>query len=77
MKENLLFKLSINTSRSHQLIFANSKNEFLQPSKTREWILPIQKKYNQKKVTTNGQRIAVNPFRVLNRNSTGAEKEIR
>src|SRR5699024_2936970 len=54
-KQNYL-KLVINTSKQTQLIFSNNKNDFLQPSKTREWIRYIQKKYNLKKITTHGLR---------------------
>lgn len=39
-----------------QLVFSNSKNTFLQPTKTRKWIRFIQDKYNLKKVTTHGLR---------------------
>lgn len=55
-QKKLLFKFGIKTSTSRQLVFANNKNEFLQPSKTREWILPVQEKYNLKKITTHGLR---------------------
>lgn len=50
------FKLGFNTSKPSQLVFSNEKNEFIQPSKTREWILYVQEKYNLKKVTTHGLR---------------------
>lgn len=32
------------------------KNEFLQPTKTRKWILQVQKKYHLKEITTHGLR---------------------
>lgn len=50
------FKLGFNTSKPSQLVFSNEKNEFIQPSKTREWMLYVQEKYNLKKVTTHGLR---------------------
>jgi len=50
------FKLGFNTSKPSQLVFSNEKNEFIQPTKTREWILYVQEKYNLKKVTTHGLR---------------------
>lgn len=54
-KEDYL-KLGFNTSKLSQLVFSNEKNEFVQPTKTREWMLYVQEKYNLKKVTTHGLR---------------------
>ncbi len=50
------FKLGFNTNSSTQLVFSNENNEFLQPTKTRKWILQVQKKYHLKEVTTHGLR---------------------
>src|SRR5690625_3400014 len=38
--------LGFNTTRPNQLIFSNIHNKHIQPSKTRKWILSVQKKYN-------------------------------
>lgn len=48
--------LGVNTNKSEQLIFSNLQNEYLQPTKTRQWILQVQEKYVLKKVTTHGLR---------------------
>ena len=50
------FKLGFNTNSSNQLVFSNELNEFLQPTKTRKWIVQIQKKYHLKEVSTHGLR---------------------
>ena len=56
-KQRLKFlSLGFDTNQLNQLIFSNSKNEHLQPTKTRQWILFIQEKYRLKKVTTHGLR---------------------
>lgn len=49
-------KLGFNTMKSGQLVFSNERNEYLQPTKTRKWIVQIQKKYNLKPITTHGLR---------------------
>lgn len=48
--------LGFNTLNKEQLVFSNSKNEFLQPTKTRKWLVDILKKYNLKPITTHGLR---------------------
>lgn len=48
--------LGINTLHPDQLVFSNLKNEFLQPTKSREWIKKIQIKYNLPEITTHGLR---------------------
>lgn len=50
------FKLGFNTKSPNQLVFSNECNEFLQPTKTRKWIIQVQKKYNLKSITTHGLR---------------------
>ncbi|MGG3449761.1 site-specific integrase [Domibacillus aminovorans] len=50
------FKLGFNTLQPQQLLFSNANNELLQPTKTRKWILQIQKKYNLELITTQGLR---------------------
>lgn len=49
-------KLGFNTMKSSQLVFSNERNEYLQPTKTRKWIVQVQKKYNLKTITTHGLR---------------------
>lgn len=49
-------KLGINTLKPNQLVFSNEQNEFLQPTKTRKWIVHVQKKYHLEKITTHGLR---------------------
>lgn len=48
--------LGYNTMQPNQLVFSNEKNEFLQPTKSRKWILHVQKKYNLDTITTHGLR---------------------
>ncbi|MBK5348534.1 tyrosine-type recombinase/integrase [Bacillus sp. TH44] len=48
--------IGYNTLQKDQLVFSNEKNEFLQPTKTRKWILQAQKKYHLKQITTHGLR---------------------
>ncbi|RPJ94086.1 site-specific integrase [Rummeliibacillus sp. TYF005] len=50
------FKLGFNTKSPNQLVFSNEYNEFLQPTKTRKWIVQVQKKYHLKEVSTHGLR---------------------
>lgn len=54
-QEELLI-LGFNTLNKDQLVFSNSKNEFLQPTKTRKWLIQVQEKYNLKTITTHGLR---------------------
>lgn len=49
-------KLDINTDKPKQLVFSNEKNEFIQPTMLRKWLIYIQKKYKLTKITTHGLR---------------------
>lgn len=49
-------KLGYNTLKPNQIIFNNSSNEYLQPTKTRKWLVQVQKKYNLRQITTHGLR---------------------
>lgn len=48
--------LGFDTSQPKQLVFSNERNEYMQPSKTRKWILHVQNKYNLDTLTTHGLR---------------------
>nr|WP_255723653.1 site-specific integrase [Sporosarcina sp. ACRSL] len=48
--------LGFNTLQPKQLVFSNERNEFVKPTKTRKWILHVQKKYQLEKITTHGLR---------------------
>lgn len=48
--------LGFNTMQPKQLVFSNEKNAYLQPTKTRKWILHVQKKYQLETITTHGLR---------------------
>ncbi|MFI2131876.1 tyrosine-type recombinase/integrase [Lysinibacillus fusiformis] len=48
--------LGFNTMQPKQLVFSNEHNEYLQPTKTRKWILHVQQKYNLGAITTHGLR---------------------
>lgn len=54
-KEDLSLQ-GLTIKKSKQLVFSNDTNGYLQPTKTRKWIVYIQDKYNLKKVTTHGLR---------------------
>lgn len=49
-------KLGFNTYNPKQLVFSNEKNEFVQPTMLRKWIINIQKKYKLANITTHGLR---------------------
>ena len=48
--------LGFNTMHPKQLVFSNEVNEYLQPTKTRKWILHVQNKYKLDTITTHGLR---------------------
>ncbi|KQL33339.1 site-specific integrase [Psychrobacillus sp. FJAT-21963] len=49
-------KLGFNISKPNGLVFSNEKNEFLQPTKLRKWIIQVQTKYKLSIITTHGLR---------------------
>lgn len=49
-------KLGFNSMKPKQLVFSNEKNEFLQPTKLRKWIIQVQTKYKLSTITTHGLR---------------------
>ena len=51
-----LFMLGYNSLKPNQLVFSNSKNEYLHPTLSREWILHVQNKNDLKEVTIHGLR---------------------
>ncbi|WP_153721059.1 site-specific integrase [Sporosarcina cascadiensis] len=48
--------LGFNTLNPKQLVFSNEYNEYMQPTKTRKWILHVQDKYKLGTITTHGLR---------------------
>ncbi|MEK4713561.1 site-specific integrase [Sporosarcina sp. FSL K6-5500] len=48
--------LGFNTLQPKQLVFSNEHNEYMQPTKTRKWILHLQNKYKLGTITTHGLR---------------------
>jgi len=48
--------LGFNTLNKEQLVFNSINNDYLQPTKTRKWLVHVQKKYNLKSITTHGLR---------------------
>ncbi|WP_446936272.1 site-specific integrase [Lysinibacillus fusiformis] len=50
------FKLGINTMNPKQLIFSNSKNEFIQLGQIQKWMYSVQNKHSLKRVTPHGLR---------------------
>lgn len=49
-------KLGINTIKKNQLIFSNTKNEFIQPVQVQKWMYSVQNKYKFKRVSPHGLR---------------------
>lgn len=54
-KQDLLI-LGFNTLQPKQLVFSSRKNDLMQPTKTRKWMLHVQQKYGLKEITTHGLR---------------------
>ncbi|WP_282956865.1 tyrosine-type recombinase/integrase [Bacillus massilinigeriensis] len=54
-KEELLIS-GYNSLQPEQLIFSNKNNDYIQPSKTSQWISKLQNKYSIPKVSTHGLR---------------------
>lgn len=54
-KEDYLV-LGFNTLQPKQLVFSNEHNEYMQPTKTRKWIVHVQDKYKLGTITTHGLR---------------------
>lgn len=50
------FILGFDTSQPTQLVFSNTKNEYIQPSKTSDWLSDIQKQFPVDKITAHGFR---------------------
>ena len=48
--------LGHNTMKANQLIFSNSKNEFIQPVQVQKWMYSVIRKYSLKKITPHGLR---------------------
>lgn len=48
--------IGFNTLNKEQLVFNNINNDYLQPTKTRKWLVQVQEKYNLKPITTHGLR---------------------
>jgi len=48
--------LGFNTLNNEQLVVSNEINTFVQPTKTRKWLVRILEKYNLKPITTHGLR---------------------
>jgi len=48
--------LGYNTLKPKQLVFSNETNTYLQPTKTRKWIVQVQEKYKLEKITTHDLR---------------------
>jgi len=49
-------KLGFNTLKKNQLIFSNTKNEFIQPVQVQKWMYSVQNKFQLKRVSPHGLR---------------------
>jgi integrase len=56
LQKQQYIKLGINTMKKNQLIFSNTKNEFLQPVQVQKWMYSVQNKYQFKHVSPHGLR---------------------
>lgn len=56
LQKQQYIKLGINTMKKNQLIFSNTKNEFLQPVQVQKWMYSVQNKYQFKRVSPHGLR---------------------
>ncbi|WEA38593.1 site-specific integrase [Lysinibacillus fusiformis] len=56
LQKQQYIKLGINTIKKNQLIFSNTKNEFLQPVQVQKWMYSVQNKYQFKRVSPHGLR---------------------
>ncbi|WP_438297873.1 tyrosine-type recombinase/integrase [Sporosarcina sp. FA15] len=55
-QKQVYLMIGFNTLQPKQLVFSNEHNGFLQPTKTRKWIVHVQNKYLLKKISTHGLR---------------------
>lgn len=49
-------QLGINTLKKNQLIFSNTKNEYIQPVQVQKWMYSVQNKFSLKRVSPHGLR---------------------
>lgn len=56
LQKQQYIQLGINTLKKNQLMFSNTKNEYIQPVQVQKWMYSVQNKYNLKHVTPHGLR---------------------
>lgn len=56
LQKQQYIQLGINTLKKNQLMFSNTKNEFIQPVQVQKWMYSVQNKYTLKRVSPHGLR---------------------
>lgn len=56
LQKQQYIQFGINTLKKNQLMFSNTKNDFIQPGQVQKWMYSVQNKYTLKKVTPHGLR---------------------
>ncbi|MER2192133.1 MAG: site-specific integrase [Solibacillus sp.] len=56
LQKQQYIQLGINTLKKNQLIFSNTKNEYIQPVQVQKWMYSVQNKYSLKRVSPHGLR---------------------
>lgn len=56
LQKQQYIQLGINTLKKNQLMFSNTKNEFIQPIQVQKWMYSVQNKYTLKHVSPHGLR---------------------
>ncbi|WP_349773554.1 tyrosine-type recombinase/integrase [Rummeliibacillus stabekisii] len=56
LQKQQYIQLGINTLKKNQLMFSNTKNEYIQPVLVQKWMYSVQNKYTLKRVSPHGLR---------------------
>lgn len=56
LQKQQYIQLGINTLKKNQLMFSNTKNDYIQPVQVQKWMYSVQNKYTLKKVSPHGLR---------------------
>lgn len=56
LQKQQYIQLGINTLKKNQLMFSNTKNEYIQPVQVQKWMYSVQNKYTLKRVSPHGLR---------------------
>ncbi|UKJ44686.1 site-specific integrase [Lysinibacillus sp. ACHW1.5] len=56
LQKQQYIQLGINTMKKNQLMFSNTRNDYIQPVQVQKWMYSVQNKYSLKKVSPHGLR---------------------